>query len=250
MKTGLTLQRFGGVAAIVHAVAFVAGPVTLALVIASLGLRAGDMADPAKALPAVLKSYGGFAAWGLMYVLVGATVLVMALAFDQRLREGATSLVRAATATGLIATAFFVAAGVLEMSSLAEIALRYSANHDQAGAAYLAFQAVADGLLSAASLTYGAWLVMAFWAAIRVKAFSRGLNYFGFIWGIVAMLAPFSSDLATFQILGPVWALWMGVVLLRSPAVGTPAVPAVAGPSSVANGRLPLSPELPETSEA
>lgn len=241
----LTLQRVGGIAAIVHAIAFVAGPVTLALVVSSLGLHATDMTDPAKALPAVLKNYGGFAAWGFMYVLVGATVLVMALAFDQRLREGAPSLVRAATATGMIATGLFVAAGVLDMSGLAEIALHYSVNHDQAGAAYLAFQAVTDGLLSAASVTYGAWLVMAFWAAIRVKAFSRALNYFGYIWGIIAILAPFSSDLATFQILGPAWALWMGIVLLRSPTVPAPAARPAARLSTLPNGRLPLPPEFP-----
>ena len=248
MKTGLTLQRFGGVAAIVHGLAFIAGPVTLALVVASLGLRPADMTDPAKALPAVLKSYTGFATWGFMYVLVGATVLVMALAFDQRLREGAPSLTRAATSTGLIATALFVAAGVLDMSGLAEIALHYSANHDQAGAAYLAFQAVTDGLLSAASVAYGAWLVMAFWAAIRVKAFSRSLNYVGFIWGLLAMLAPFSSDLATFQVVGPIWAVWMGIVLLRSP-VAAPAASsgALAGR---ANGRLPVASDVPEATEA
>jgi len=250
MNIRLDMQRVGGIAGILHAAAFVAGPVVLAVTVASLGLHAADMTDPAKALPAVLKAYGAFAAWAGMYVLLGASVLVLALAFDQRLREGAPSLMRAATATGLIATAFFVAAGVLNMTGLPEIAAHYSSNHDQAGAAYLAFQGVTDGLLSAASLAYGAWLVMASWAAIRVKAFSRGLNYLGFTWGIVAALAPFSADLAVLQLLGPIWALWMGIVLLRSPA--SEPTPASRVASRLPNGRIPLPspPGLPEASEA
>ncbi len=250
MKTWLTMPRAGGIAGILHAVAFVAGPVVMAVTLARLGLRAADMADPAKALPAVLKAYGAFATWAGMYVVLGASVLVLALAVDQRLRAGVPSLMRAATATGLIATAFFVAAGVLTMTGVPEIAAHYPANHDQAGGAYLAFQAVTDGLLSAASVAYGAWLVLASWAAIRVKAFSRGLNYTGFTWGIVAVLAPFSADLAVLQLLGPIWALWIGIVLLRSPA--TEPTPTSRVASRLPNGRLPLPPPpgLPEASEA
>ncbi len=246
----MNLQRVGGVAGILHAIAFVAGPVALALAISSVGLHEVDMADPAKALPAVLKAYGGFAAWAGTYVLDGAAVLALALAFEQRLRDGAPSLIRAATATGLIAAGFFVAAGVLDMTGLPEIAGHYAANHDQAGAAYLGFQAVTDGLLSAASVAYGAWLVMASWAAIRVKAFSRSLNYLGFIWGIVAFLAPFSPDLASFQILGPVWALWMGVTLLRSPTTAATTNARGSASAGVSNGRMPVAPELPGASEA
>jgi hypothetical protein len=241
------MQRAGGIAGIVHAIAFIAGPVILALTIASLGLHAADMADPSKALPAILNSPTGFVASSGMYAVLGATILVLALAFDQRLRDGAPSLMRAATASGLIATAFFVAAGVLGMTGVPEIAAHYPSGHDQAGTAFIAFQAVTDGLLSAGSVAYGAWLVMACWAAIRVKAFSRGLNYFGFIWGIVAALAPFSRDLAFFQTFGVIWAIWIGAELLRGSATTATAARPV---SPAVNGRAKVTPELPERSEA
>jgi hypothetical protein len=227
------MHRVGGGAALLHAAGFLGRTALLIVIVQALHWTStSNLFDPSHVLPGVLQQPAAFAGYGAMSLLIGATTLVLALALDERVASagmGGVNLRRAALAAAAAAAAFFVLQGLLSIVGLPEIAVRYgstASSHDQASAAFYALQAVTDSALYAALVTYGAWVVMISWLAVRRTVFSRSLNYVGIVWGLLMLLSPFDAALAILQVLGLIWAIWIGIVLLREgrePAAGTPA---------------------------
>ena len=77
---------------------------------------------------------------------------------------------------------------------------------------------VADGLLTAAIFASGWFVFLASWAALR-GGLPKILSYLGLLFGAVSILAfaipPF---ILIGVLLGIVWGIWLGIVLLREPA--------------------------------
>lgn len=209
------LQKTAGVLALVQAALFILVPVNDLVSRPSQGITGQDVRNPATFLPAVAAS--PFLILNFV-ILIGLaiTFTVITLALDERLRQAAPRRVRVATACGLGAALLFLADGMRGFTTVPFLASLYAQNPALAGPAYLGSIAVGRGLFSAATFATGWWLVLVGWTALETAWLPKVLAYVGLVFGLVGILTFLVDPLGLVGgILGIIWSLWLGVVLLR-----------------------------------
>lgn len=219
------LQKAGGVAAFVQALAYVVGFVVLATV-----LQPGDATwSTAQKLDFMLDMKRGFQVWMLfIYVVFGIALVVLAAALHERLRTHSPALLQVATAFGLIWAGFVIASGMVASVGLESVSALHAGNPEQALSLWLAVGAVQLGLGGGVEIVGGLWVLLISIAALRSGEFGKALSALGLVVGAAGLLtiAPPLADLGTVFGLGQIpWFVCLGCVLLRRPAAAGPLEP-------------------------
>ncbi|MCU0503524.1 MAG: DUF4386 family protein [Anaerolineae bacterium] len=210
-----SMQKAGGLAALLHAVAYVVGMIVgLTLIFPLLD------AAPDRYLRFLSGNQALVYVWNLIsYWGSAITVVIMVLALYERLKTNAPALAQTAAAFGLIWAGLIIASGNLMLHDVGVLAELYNQNPAQALTAWTALQPVEVGITSGNELVGSFWVLLLSVAALRTGQLSRALNWFGLIVGVVGMLtivpALYGSLAMAF---GPgmiVWSMWVGIVLLR-----------------------------------
>jgi hypothetical protein len=213
-------QRAAGIGALLQGIFFVIVLVLIFAVLPRFGLQGpNDFADPTKVLPFVA-SQPLVAFWLFPGDILFAVFLIMTvMGLHEHLQNNSPTLIRLATAAGLIATALILANGTLG-ASLVQLAHNYPQNRDTAATAFLTLSLVSSngvGLVSGGIFAYGWWAVLVSWVALRAGTFPKALNYVGMLFGVAGIGAIFILPLGFLgPVVGIVWCLWLGVVLLRA----------------------------------
>lgn len=210
-----SLQKAGGLAALLHAAAYVVGLVLGIIVIFPL-----LDAPPEQYLAFVTENQTLVYLWNLIsYWGSAITLVVMVLALYERLKDRAAALAQTAAAFGLIWASLIIASGNLMLHNLGVVAALYGSDPAQAVTAWTALQSVETGITSGNELVGSLWVLLLSLAALRTGQLNRGLNYLGVILSIAGMLtiapALYGSLVMVF---GPgmvIWSIWLGIVLLR-----------------------------------
>jgi len=210
------LQKIGGVAALIQGILFIVFPLFHFAILPSLGLAATTgpniLADPAKVLPAASQS-PLVTIFGLLDVPVAACLLLIVLALHERLQSDSPNMIRIATGSGLVGTVLFLAVGMGRFAGISQLSALYPQDQASVATAYLAASTVVEGLNSAAVFAYGWWVLLASWAGLKTGRLPKLLSYLGLLLGltgIITFLFPVPP------ILGIIWFLWLGAVLLRN----------------------------------
>ena len=230
-----SLQKPGGIAALLHAAAYVVGMVLgFALIFPLLD------ATPDQYLTFVSENQTLVYLWNLItYWGSAITLVVMALALYERLKDGSPVLAQIATAFGLIWAGLIIASGNLMLHNLGVVSALYGADPAQAVTAWTALESVEVGITSGNELVGSLWVLLLSVAALRTGQLSRGLNILGVVLAVAGMLTivPALYD-SLVMVFGPgmvVWSIWLGIVLLRQkPAAARQAetfVPHAGSPS-------------------
>ena len=213
-------QKAAGIGALLQGIFFV---IVLGLIFAVLprfGLQGpNDFADPAKVLPFVA-SQPLVAFWLFPGDIFFAAFLILTVVgVYERLQNNSPTLIRLATAAGLIATTLILANSTIG-ASVIQLAHNYPQNRDTAAAAFLTLSLVSSngvGLVSGGIFAYGWWAALISWAALRAGIFPKSLNYVGIVFGAAGIGAIFILPLGFLgPVVGIVWCIWLGVVLLRA----------------------------------
>jgi len=210
-----SLQKPGGIAALLHAAAYVVGMVLgFALIFPLLD------ATPDQYLAFVSENQTLVYLWNLItYWGSAITLVVMVLALYERLKDGSPALALIATAFGLIWAGLIIASGNLMLHNLSVVSALYSADPAQAVTAWTALESVEVGITSGNELVGSLWVLLLSVAALRTGQLSRGLNILGVVLAVAGMLTivPALYD-SLVMVFGPgmvVWSIWLGIVLLR-----------------------------------
>lgn len=210
-----SLQKSGGIAALLHAAAYVVGMVLgFALIFPLLD------ATPEQYLAFVAQNQTLVYLWNLLsYWGSAITLVVMALALYERLKDGSPALAQSATAFGLIWAGLIIASGNLMLHNIGVVADLHAADPARAATAWTALESVEVGITSGNELVGSLWVLLLSVAALRSGQFSRALSIFGVVLGLAGMLTivPALSD-SLVMVFGPgmvVWSIWVGIVLLR-----------------------------------
>ena len=211
----LQLQKWGGAAALYEALDYIIGIVGF-IAVANMS----EIADPVQKVTAVVENQTVLSVLHLIvYVVWGASLVVLTLALHERLRGNSSALARMATAFGLIWATLVIASGMIYNVGMETAVSLYAQNPEQAATVWLAIESVFNGLGGGVEVVGGIWVVLLSVAALRNGGLPRVFNYFGFLVGAAGLVTvvPALSEIGgmVFGLTQIVWFAWLGIVLLR-----------------------------------
>ena len=208
------LQKWGGIAALYEAAAYVAGMVGFLLVV-----DVSSVDDPVEQVTLLVDNQAFLSILHLIvYVAWGAFMVVLALALYDRLKAGSPAMAQTATVFALIWAGLVIASGTLFIVGMGTVVDLFGEDPAQAATAWLAINSVFEGL-SGIEIVGGIWMLLVSWAALRAEVLPKALNYLGAVIGMAGLLTvvPVLSDALTaaFGLGQIVWFIWLGFVMLR-----------------------------------
>jgi hypothetical protein len=210
------LQKWGGIAALYQAAAYLVGIVSFLFILNYLSI-----VEPVQKVALLVdKQAVMYLTTLFMYVIFGVSLIILALALYERLKSGATVMMQIATALGMIWAGALIASGMVFNAGIAPVVALFAQDPAQAAMVWLAIETVANGLGGAnGEVLGGLWTLLVSWAALRNGGLPRALNYLGVVVGAVGILStiPGLNPLAGIFGMGQiVWFAWLGIALLRS----------------------------------
>lgn len=214
-----SLQRMGGVAALVEAATFVVGFAVFLAVLLPAGYLEADLDPSQKA--AILADNQTIVSISYLtsYVVFGIFLVVLALALYERLKAAAFATAQTATAFALIWAGLVIASGMTANIGIGRVVDLYGSNPAQAGSAWVALDFVVNGLGGEMEIVGGLWVLLISWAALRAGGLPKAVNYLGVVIGVSGLL----TMVGALRVLGPVfglglvvWFTWLGITMLRS----------------------------------
>jgi hypothetical protein len=217
-----TLQKYGGIAALYMAAAYLIGMVIFLVVLDYPGIT-----DPAqKAALLVEMQLVTFSTNLLMYVFFGFALIVLSLALNDRLKSDAPGMMQTATAVGIIWAGSLIASGMVANAGIAPVVALYANDPEQAALAWQGFETVAGGLGNFnGEILGGVWTLLVSVAALRKGGLSRGLNILGLLVGAAGIVSiiPVLTEAAVgvFGLSQMIWFVWQGITLISGKQVRT-----------------------------
>lgn len=213
-----TLQKMGGVAALIDAATYL---VSLGLLFTLLAPMANPDLDFGQFMAFFRDKQTLVFIWHLlMYLVNGVFLVILALALYERLKAGAPAMAQTATVFGLIWAALVFASGFITLYGLEVIVDRYDNDPAQAAMVKLVLDMITNGIDHSDRFLGCLWVLLVSWAALRGGELPRALNYLGLgigVAGLISTAAPALQELGIAFGLGIiVWWIWLGIVMWRS----------------------------------
>lgn len=206
-----------GVAAQVVAGTYVVGMAGMALYLAPRGFT-GAVSDLSSSLEFLLAHPAAMAAWyGVLYLLGGAAMAVVALGIGARL--GGTPTSRVSVASGLAWATMLLASGSVALVGQHAVVQVHALDPDSAAGLWLAVSVVQDALGGGIEVVGALWLAAVGVAALRTRAPHPVLG--GSALGLAAVgavtVVPAAAEIATsvFGLGLIVWFTAVGLTLAR-----------------------------------
>jgi hypothetical protein len=217
------LQKWGGVAALYEALAYVIGMVGFVLVV-----NISEIANPLQKVAAIAENQGLLSLLHLIvYVIWGASLVVLTLALHDRLQGEASALTRTATVFGMIWSVLVIASGMIYNIGMETVVGLHTSDPAQAATVWLAIETVFTGLGGGVEVVGGTWVLLLSVAGLRNGGLPRTLSYFGFLVGAVGLITvvPALGEIGgmVFGLTQILWFAWLGIVMLTTDVREKPA---------------------------
>jgi hypothetical protein len=213
------LRKFGGIAALYLAAAYLIGMVLFLAV-----LDYASITNPAQKVALLVeKQMVFFSSNLLMYVFFGVFLIVLSLALYDRLKSGAPAVMQVATAIALIWAGSLIASGMVANAGIAPVVALYANDPTQAALTWQGIETVANGLgFANGEILGGLMTLLVSLAALRAGGLPKGLNILGLLIGGVGIFSIFPGLTGLIPVYGLskiIWFIWLGIVLLRGNSV-------------------------------
>jgi hypothetical protein len=217
MKTTYNLQKAGGISALVASATYL---FAMALVFTILS----PMADSSLSF----EQYVAFNAanktlifiWHFaMYLINGVCLVILALAFYERMKPEAPTLMKIATVLGLIWTAFVFLSGFVILYGTETVINLNGKNPVQAETLQKTIETITLGIDTSDKFLGCLWVGLVSIAAFKTGTFPKLLNIFGILislLGLIGTVIPQLSNISyAFGVGAIIWWLGLGVFMLR-----------------------------------
>ena len=210
-----SLQKMGGVSALVITAAFVVG-----LVLNFTLLDSSGITDPVQKVAFLADTQAIMYIWIVfIYVIFGIFLVVLALALYDRLKTDSPAMAQTATVFGLIWGGLCIASGLVFNIGMGTVVDLYGKDPAQAATVWLALDSVAQGIGCTIEIPGGLWTLLISWAALRAGMLPKALNYIGVVIGVAGVLtivpAILDAAVMVFALGQIVWYVWLGIIMLR-----------------------------------
>lgn len=211
-----SLQRLGGISALVAAGTFAVGLATSATLLTDLA----SAATPAAAAAFIADNQLTVLLRTLATTIVFGVVLVpLVLAIADRLLRAHSPLARVATAFGLMWSGVAVCAGMITTAAYATVSALHGTDPEMAATVWSGLEAVITGLDGASRILGSVWMLGISIVALRERLFARWVNHLGVVLGVTGLVAvvPALQELGTAVELGSiVWFTAVGIDLTKA----------------------------------
>jgi hypothetical protein len=213
-----SLQKWGGIAALYMATAYVIGIVLFIFV-----LDYPHIVEPSQKVELLVsKPLVIYSTNLLMYVVFGIALVVFTLALYERLRHDAPSTMLVASVIGFIWSGLLIAGGMVSNAGIEPVIALWKKDPQQASLLWSGVESVANGLSCAHGEILGGLLVLLIsFCASRARFFPKALIILGGLVGAIGIVSiiPGLKDLnSLFGMSQGVWFVWIGFILLRRSA--------------------------------
>jgi hypothetical protein len=207
-----SLQKLGGVAALLEAVIYIS-----AFVYFGAFWSFPADADSAQKLAFLSENQLALSIFNfLMYVLFGIILAVLVSALHDRLKISAPILSQMAAIFGIVWVGLVIASGMISNIGLAAVIELSSENVEQAMTVWLTILAIVEGIGGGNEVVGGLWVLLLSIAALKSKELRQPLNYLGVFIGVVGILTIYPAEVFTeiFGLSQIVWFSWLGFFML------------------------------------
>ena len=208
------IQRAGGAASLMNAA------IAIGNIVVVFGVLEADVAaSPERVASLVTTQPAPLLALEFFKIVSALAATVTVLAVHQRLGRHAARPSKLAAVAGIISAVLLLTAGIV-----GAIAITFANSSAGPGPAssmslYLSLNTTVNGLGLAAVFANGIWYLLVSLAAVHTPWLPRGLVYLGVPLGVASLVAVVAPPAALLVlVLGLVWAVWLGLFLLREPA--------------------------------
>lgn len=210
------LQKPGGIAALYGAAAYLAAMVFYLFI-----LNYPNVTEPLQKVYLLVNNQVTVrVSYLISYVAFGLFLVILVLALYERFKASAPSVIKIATAFGLIWACLLIACGVIFNRALGTVVSLYGKDAAQAVTVWLGIESVTTGLSCAdGEILGGLWTLLVSWAALQAKGLPKTLNYLGLVVGaigVISIIPVLNALTGVFGIGQIAWFVWLGIVLLRS----------------------------------
>ena len=217
------LQKAGGISALVSAASYVFA-IGLYLTLMT------PLADPKLGIQDYMAFFipnkGLAFIWTFsMYIIHGASLVVLVPALYERLKNGSPRLSLIAACFGFIWTSFVLLSGFINIWGNEALIALYGKNRDQAETFKNALTLITLGIDSSDRFLGSLWIGLASLAAFKEKVFPKAVNMFGLTLSAAALSAglilPVNDASASllFGMGAIVWWLAVGIAMLRKSGI-------------------------------
>ncbi len=208
--------KWGGIAALFEASAYLFGFLMMALVFASAGDAASSAQDR---LEHLLQHQELYQLWMMViYVFFGIALVPLVAALERQLPTTVHPLKQCSTLFGYVWVVLVIASGMIGQVGLAAAGRLYDTNTHTASTVWATIEAVQDGLGGSVEIVGGLWVLLVSLLAYREEKLTTFINSTGLVVGIAGVLTvlPGLTFLgAVFGLLQIIWFSSLGIHLIR-----------------------------------
>lgn len=214
----MTIQRIGGIAALLCAGTYIFGFALLVTVLADSGFGTNAI-DASAVVQFTLENQALMITWNTVIYVVNALALaVLVVALASRLKAPAPDWSSVTLAFGLIWTTLVLGAGMIGNVTTERVTALAPTDFDAAVQLWETLHAVELGLGGGNEIAGGVWILCVSLAAMLHRAFGKiviGLGVFTGLGGLLTILPPLGDVAgAVFGLGAIVWFIAVGVALV------------------------------------
>jgi len=214
----MTMQRIGGIAALVCAATYIFGFVLLVTVFAESGFGTNRI-DAAGVVQFTVENQALMITWNtVIYVLNSLALAVLVVALASRLRAKSPDWSTITLAFGLIWTTLVLGAGMIGNVTTEQMAVLAPNNFETAVQTWEALHAVELGLGGGNEIAGGVWILCVSIAGLMYQSFGKiivGLGLLTGLGGFLTILPPLGEVAGAVFGLGAIaWFIAVGLALL------------------------------------
>ena len=213
-NTNKNLQFYGGIAALVVALAYIVGIILFVTVLKPNGpLNSVEEIAFLMEKEAIM-----YITMLFIYVIAGFALVVLVQALYDRLKTHSPALMQTTAVFGFFWASIVIAAGMIFIIGMDTVINLFDKDPTQAVTVWAAIGIVFNGLGGGTEIVGGVWTLLISWTALKTGQFPKALNYLGLVVGVagIVTIVPALEDVTMLFGLGQIpWFIGLGLIFLR-----------------------------------
>lgn len=213
--TAHNLQFYGGITALLIAIAYIVGIILFVSVLAPDGPL-----NPVEEIAFLAeKETIMYITILFIYVIAGFALVVFVQALYEQMKIHSLALMQTTAVFGFIWATIVITAGLIFIIGMDSVTNLYDKDPAQAVIVWKAIGIVFNGLGGGTEIVGGLWTLLISWTALHSGVFPKILNYLGLVVGVagIVTIVPVLEPLTMVFGLGQIpWFICLGVIFLRN----------------------------------